>query len=150
MSAKLRMVGVLGVAAFLSCTGAVAQQQKVVRAVMHAPLRVTDPILTTAYISRNHGYMIYDTLFAVDEKFAIRPQMVERYAVSDDRLTWSFTLREGLQWHDGKPVTAEDCIASLQRWGRRDSMGQKLLQYTKELVAADERTFKLVLKEPYG
>ncbi|MCW5744661.1 MAG: ABC transporter substrate-binding protein [Alphaproteobacteria bacterium] len=120
------------------------------RAVMHSDLKILDPIWTTAYIVRNHGYMIYDTLLAVDEKFAIKPQMLEKWSVSDDKLTYTFTLRDGLEWHDGQPVTSEDCIASIKRWGAKDSMGQKLMGVTKELKQVDAKSFQLVLKEPYG
>ena len=86
------------------------------RVVKHSDLKILDPIWTTAYIVRNHGYMIYDTLLAVDAELNVRPQMVESWAVSPDKLTWTFTLRPGLVWHDGQKVTAEDCIASLRRW----------------------------------
>jgi len=120
------------------------------RVVMHSDLKILDPIWTTAYIVRNHGYMIYDTLFAIDNKFDVKPQMVEKYEVSADKLTYTFTLRDGLKWHDGTPVTAEDCIASIERWGKKDSMGQKLMSYTKAMTAVDAKTFKLELKEPYG
>ena len=106
---------------------ATAQEKKTIRAVMHAPLRITDPIITTAYIIRNHGYMIYDTLFAMDEQQKIQPQMVEKYETSADKLTWTFTLRDGLKWHDGAPVTSDDAIASLTRWSKNDAMGQALL-----------------------
>lgn len=129
---------------------AAAQDKKVLRVVMHSGLRITDPIITTAYIARNHGYMIYDTLFATDENFNIKPQMVKDYSVSDDKLTYTFTLRDGLKFHDGAPVTSADCIASIQRWGKRDGMGQKLMDFVKELTPVDDKTFKLVLKEPYG
>src|SRR5437660_9167499 len=98
---------------------AAAQDKKVLRVVMHSGLRITDPIITTAYIARNHGYMIYDTLFATDENFNIQPQMVKDYSVSEDKLTYTFTLRDGLKFHDGAPVTSADCIASIQRWGKR-------------------------------
>src|SRR6185312_4501585 len=84
-----------------------AHAQKTLRAVMHSDLKIVDPIWTTAYIVRNHGYMIYDTLFAMDEKGEIKPQMVDKYDVSGDKLTYTFTLRDGLLWHDGQPVTAE-------------------------------------------
>jgi peptide/nickel transport system substrate-binding protein len=124
--------------------------EKVLRAVLHSDLKILDPIWTTAYIQRNHGYMIYDTLFAMDEKLDLKPQMVERYTVSDDKLTYTFTLRDGLRWHDGSNVTSEDCIASIKRWGKKDSMGQKLLSFTADMKAADEKTFQIVLKEPYG
>jgi len=118
--------------------------------VMHSDLKILDPIWTTAYIVRNHGYMVWDTLFSFDEKFEVKPQMVDKYDISADKLTYSFTLRDGLEWHDGKPVTAEDCVASIKRWGAKDSMGQKLLGVTKELKVVDAKTFQLILKEPYG
>ncbi|GJE61300.1 ABC transporter substrate-binding protein [Methylobacterium trifolii] len=142
----------LGLLAALAGTApALAQGKPVtIRAVMHSGLRITDPIITTAYIARNHGYMIYDTLFATDAAFKVQPQMVQDYSVSDDTLTYSFTLREGLKFHDGAPVKSEDCIASIQRWGKRDGMGQKLMEYTASLDVVDDRTFKLVLKRPYG
>jgi peptide/nickel transport system substrate-binding protein len=122
---------------------------KTITAVMHSDLRFLDPIITTAYIQRDYGYMVYDTLLAMDSNFKIQPQMAE-YKVSDDKLTYTFTLRDGLKWHDGAPVTAEDCVASLQRWAKRDNMGQKLMQYTASLEATDARTITLKLKEPYG
>lgn len=118
-------------------------------AVMHSDLRVIDPGLTTAYITRDHGYMVYDTLLAMDSNFKIQPQMAE-YKVSDDKLTYTFTLRDGLKWHDGQPVTAEDCVASLKRWGAADGMGQKLMDFTASLEAPDAKTIVLKLKEPYG
>ncbi|WP_433993650.1 ABC transporter substrate-binding protein [Tardiphaga robiniae] len=122
---------------------------KTISAVMHSDLRVLDPIITTAYIVRDHGYMVYDTLLAIDENFKVQPQMAS-WKVSDDKLVYTFTLRDGLKWHDGKPVTAEDCVASLQRWGKRDGMGQKLMDFTKSIEATDAKTITLTLKEPYG
>ncbi len=85
---------------------------------MHSDLRMLDPIITTAYIQRDYGYMVYDTLLAMDPEFKIQPQMAD-WKVSDDKLTYTFMLRDGLKWHDGTPVTAEDCVASLKRWGKR-------------------------------
>jgi len=122
---------------------------KTITAVMHSDLRVIDPELTTAYITRDHGYMVYDTLLATDSHFNIRPQMAD-WKVSDDKLTYTFTLRDGLKWHDGTPVTAEDCVASLKRWGKADGMGQKLMDFTASLEATDAKTITLKLKEPYG
>ena len=127
-----------------------AANAKTLRVAPHSDLKVVDPIWTTALISVNHGYMIYDTLFALDEKLIPQPQMVDRYAMSPDKLTWTFTLRDGLEWHDGAPVTAEDCIASLKRWGARDTMGQKLLSYVTELAAPYAKTIRMTMKEPYG
>ena len=116
---------------------------------MHSDLRVTDPLFTTAYITRDHGYMIFDTLLATDSNFKVQPQMAD-WKVSDDKLTYTFTLRDGLKWHDGAPVTAEDCVASLKRWGKMDNMGQKLMDFTASIEAPDARTIVLKLKEPYG
>jgi peptide/nickel transport system substrate-binding protein len=122
---------------------------KTIVAVMHSDLRILDPIFTTAYITRDHGYMVYDTLLAEDANFQIRPQMAD-WKISDDKLTYTFTLRDGLKWHDGTPVTAEDCVASLKRWSKRDPMGQKLMDFTASLEATDAKTITLRLKEPYG
>jgi peptide/nickel transport system substrate-binding protein len=125
-------------------------EARTLRVAPHSDLKIVDPIWTTALISVNHGYMIYDTLFALDGKLNPQPQMVERHAMSADKLTWTFTLRDGLEWHDGKPVTAEDCIASIRRWGARDTMGQKLLSYVADFSAPDAKTIRMTLKEPYG
>src|SRR6202011_6109142 len=122
---------------------------KTITAVMHSDLRVIDPGFTTAYITRDHGYMVYDTLLATDSNFKIQPQMAD-WKVADDKLTYTFTLRDGLKWHDGAPVTAEDCVASLRRWGKADGMGQKLMDFTASIAATDARTITLKLKEPYG
>src|SRR6187399_3651568 len=89
----------------LLLAGPALAQPKTLKVVMHSDLKILDPIWTTAYIVRNHGYMVWDTLFAMDEKFAVKPQMVDKYDVSADKLTWTFTLRDGLVWSDGKPVT---------------------------------------------
>ena len=127
-----------------------AHAQKVLRIVPHADLKNLDPIWTTAYITRNHGYMVYDTLFATDGDLKVQPQMVDTWKVSDDGLVYTFTLRDGLKWHDGAPVKSEDCIASIQRWGKRDGMGQKLMDFTKSMDVVDDKTFTMTLKEPYG
>ncbi|HZQ00205.1 MAG TPA: ABC transporter substrate-binding protein [Reyranella sp.] len=127
-----------------------ASAQTTLRVVMLSDLKILDPIWTTAYIVRDHGYMIYDTLLAMDAKLEIKPQMLDSWKVSDDKLVYTFTLRDGLKFHDGAPVTSEDCIASIKRWGARDAMGQKLMQFTKEMAVVDARTFTLTLKEPFG
>src|ERR1700736_2442667 len=122
---------------------------KTITAVMHSDLRVIDPGFTGAYITRDHGYMVYDTLLATDSSFKIQPQMAD-WKVSDDKLTYTFTLREGLKWHDGSRVIAEDCVASLKRWSKNETMGQTLMDFTASLEATDDRTITLKLKEPYG
>src|SRR4030081_504179 len=140
-------LAVLALAATLTSQAIAAG--KTITAVMHSDLRIIDPLFTTAYITRDHGYMIYDTLLATDSSFQIQPQMAD-WKVSDDKLTYTFTLRDGLKWHDGAPVTAEDCVASLKRWGRSDNMGQKLMDFTASIEAIDDKSFALKLKEPYG
>src|ERR1700752_4018042 len=136
-------------AAILWVAPAAASPAKTILAVMHSDLRVIDPEFTTAYITRDHGYMVYDTLLATDANFKVQPQMAD-WKVSDDKLTYTFTLRDGLKWHDGAPVTAEDCVASLKRWGKNDNMGQKLMDFVASIEAADAKTIVLKLKEPYG
>jgi peptide/nickel transport system substrate-binding protein len=123
--------------------------QKVLKFIPQADLRILDPIATTAYITRNHGYMIYDTLFATDAKFQIQPQMVDKYELSADKLTYTFTLRDGLKFHDGQPVRSADCIASLMRWSKRDALGQKLAESTEAWTAVNDKTFRLKLKKPF-
>src|SRR3712207_1111966 len=131
--------------------GAVAQSKKgVLRVVPHANLQILDPIFTTQYITRNHAYMVYDTLFALDEEFQPRPQMVDTFEVSPDRLRYAFKLRDGLAWHDNTPVNAEDCVASLIRWGKRDLMGQRLFGVIDKPEAQDSKSLVMTLKQPYG
>ncbi len=127
---------------------AFAQDGETITAVMHSGLRVLDPIITTAHITRNHGYMIYDVLIAVNENFEVQPQMAD-FEVSDDGLTYTFTLRDGLMFHDGEPVTAADAVASLQRWGERDSGGQLIFDVTASLEATDDKTITWTLSEPF-
>jgi ABC-type transport system substrate-binding protein len=117
--------------------------------VAEADLKVLDPIWTTAYITRNHGYLVYDTLFGTDENYQIKPQMVDRTTVSPDGMKFTFTLREGLRWHDGQPVTSEDCVESLKRWGKKDRFGQLLMAHTGKIAPVDRLEsigFKVILK----
>src|SRR5271168_3855290 len=123
--------------------------QKTLRFIPQADLRSIDPIWTTAYVTRNFGYLVFDTLFALDRDFKPRPQMVDRWTASDDKLTYSFVLRDGLKWHDGQPVRAADCIASIERWGERDTLGQKLMEAVGEMQAVDDKTFTIKLKSPF-
>ena len=144
-----RLVAIIAALAALALGGPAAAETTL-RVVLHSDLKIVDPIWTTAYIVRNHGYMIYDTLFAMDAKGEIKPQMVDKYEVSKDQLTYTLTLRDGLSWHDGKPVTTEDCVASIKRWSAKDSMGQKLMGFVKDIQIVNAKTFKIVLNEPTG
>ena len=124
--------------------------QTTFRVVNHSDLKILDPIWTTAYIVRNHGYMIYDTLFALDGNLEVRPQMVDKWTESPDHLIWTFTLRDGLEFHDGTPVTSEDVIPSLKRWAARMPYGQLLWTKVAEVKALDPTTFQIQLKAPTG
>jgi peptide/nickel transport system substrate-binding protein len=104
----------------------------------------TDGVLVT------HARMVFDSLYGVDENFQPQPQMVEGHEVSDDKRTWTFRLREGLKFHDGEPVRGRDCVASITRWGKRDSYGMSLMGATDRMEAVDDRTFKIYLKRPVG
>lgn len=137
-------------AAALLVGSSLAQAQTTLKVVMHSDVKIVDPIWTTAYIVRNHGYMIYDTLFALDEKGDVKPQMVDSFTESPDKLIYKFTLRDGLLWHDGKPVTAEDCVASIKRWGAKDPIGLKLMTFVESMTADDAKSFTIRLKSPTG
>ncbi len=137
-------------APFLAKPGFGQARGSVLRVIPHADLKNIDPIWTTAYISRNHGYMVYDTLFAMDKDLKPQPQMVDKWETSSDGKTWTFVLRDGLSWHDGKPVTAADCAASLIRWGKRDAMGQLMFTAVESCSGRDAKTLEIKLTRPYG
>jgi peptide/nickel transport system substrate-binding protein len=120
------------------------------RFVAQADLKILDPVWTTAYITRNHGYLVYDTLFGTDANFQVKPQMVDRTRVSPDGMKYTFTLRDDLRWHDGQPVLSEDCVESLKRWGKRDRFGQLLMAHTGKIAPVDKQTFTLELAERFG
>ena len=142
--------------AFLATTAALAAPAAV-RAQTATTLRFTpqqdlvtlDPVTTTAYISRNHGYMVFDTLYGMDADFQATPQMVDGHVVEDDGRRWTLTLRDGLLWHDGERVLARDCVASIRRWAKRDPFGASLMEATEELSAPDDRTIRFRLKRPF-
>jgi peptide/nickel transport system substrate-binding protein len=127
---------------------ALAQAQRPLRFVPQANLTAIDPIWTTAVITYNHAYMVYDTLYGYDGAGNIRPQMCTGHEVSADGLTWTFRLRDGLVWHDKEKVLARDCTRSIARWGSRDSFGQHLMRYVNEIVPLDDTQFAVRLKRP--
>lgn len=126
-----------------------AWAETTITAVMHSGLRVLDPVITTAHITRNHAYMIYDVLVALDSEFKPQPQMAD-WTVSDDGKVYTFTLRDGLKFHDGAAVTAADAEASLKRWAQKDSGGQLIMDRTESLTATDDKTLVWTLKEPFA
>lgn len=147
---RLMTIAKLAAVALAALAAGAAQAESVLRVVPLNELKILDPIWTTAYATRDHGYMVYDTLLGTDENFVPRPQMAESWTVSPDQLTWTFVLRDGLKWHDGTPVTAEDCVASLRRWAARDTQGQILAGLWTKLAAKDDKTIVMELKTPFG
>jgi peptide/nickel transport system substrate-binding protein len=141
--------GALAVGAPAILRRARAADQKVLRFIPQSDLRVLDPIWTTAYVTRNHGYMVFDTLFALDDKFKAHPQMVDHFDASADKLTYNFVLRDGLKFHDGQPVRGADCVASLKRWMARDALGQTLATAIADMQGGDDKNFSIKLKTPF-
>lgn len=148
----LLQAAIAGPALLSAATRAALAQdpRKVVRSVPIGDLRALDPIWTTTYLTRNHAYLVWDTLFALDAQNRPQPQMVGGWEASGDGRTWTFQLRPGLMWHDDTPVRAADCVASVRRWGARDGMGRALMAETEALEAKDDRTFVLTLKRRVG
>lgn len=130
---------------------AIAQgNARVLRCAPEANLASIDPIWTTATVAINHGYMVYDTLYGIDASLTPRPQMVAGHTVSDDNRIWTFTLRDGLAFHDGEPVRSADCIASIDRWSKRAAWGQALGAVTEDMKALDDKRFVIRLKKPFS
>jgi peptide/nickel transport system substrate-binding protein len=134
-----------------SVAGSAARaEQTVLRVVPHADLKILDPHTNTATITLMHGQMIYDTLFAWDEKLQPKPEMVDTYTVSPDKLVYTFTLRPGLKFHDGQKVAARDAVASIKRWMVRDVLGQTLAKHMASMDASDDNTFVIRLHQPFA
>jgi peptide/nickel transport system substrate-binding protein len=131
---------------------AVAQPARAatLRFVPQANLTLLDPVFTTATVTSNHGYYVFDTLYSVGPDGAPHPQMAEGHTISDDKLTWTIRLREGLTFHDGTPVRAADCAASIRRWSVRDPFGQLLAAAVESYAAPDDRTLVVHLKRPFA
>src|SRR5262245_30604336 len=129
-------------------------EQKGRRVLRFAPqgsdLAVVDPVWNTAYVTRNHGYLVYDTLFGTDENPQIKPQMVEQFSVSANGMKYTFRLRDGLRSHDGQAVQSEDCVDAVQRWGKKDRFGQLLMAHTARIVPLDLKPFTLERGARFG
>jgi peptide/nickel transport system substrate-binding protein len=147
----MRRRSFLAAAASLPAAPALAQpaRARTLRFVPQANLTSLDPIWTTAAVTENHGWTVFDTLYGMTDDLRVQPQMAEGHTVSDDGLTWNIRLREGLRWHDGEPVRAQDCAPSLARWSRRDTFGQSLGAVVDAWEAADDRTIRVKLKSRF-
>jgi peptide/nickel transport system substrate-binding protein len=130
-----------------------AENQRLLKFIPQSDLAILDPVWTTAYVTRNHGYMVFDTLYGQSgqkDGFKATPQMLAGHSIEDDGKTWKLTLRDGLMFHNGDKVLARDCVASVKRWGARDAFGQALMQRTDDLSAPDDKTIMFRLKQPFS
>jgi peptide/nickel transport system substrate-binding protein len=150
-SPAMRRRRFLGTSAASLAAPRIAQAQggRLLKFIPQSDLSVLDPVWSAAYVVRNHALMVFDTLYGVDQAYRIQPQMVEGHRVEDDGKTWLLTLRDGLFWHDREKVLARDCVASIRRWGARDSFGQTLMAATSELTPVDDRTIRFRLARPF-
>lgn len=126
-----------------------AQNQRVLKFIPETDLALLDPHASTADVSRNHALMVFDQLFGLDKDLKPAPQMLEGHTVENDGKLWKLKLRDGLRWHDGERVTAKDCVASINRWAKRDSLGSAMIASTDELSAVDDKTIQFRLKRPF-
>ncbi|MBC9207423.1 ABC transporter substrate-binding protein [Roseomonas aerophila] len=146
----LALAGALAGGATLGTPALVAaQSQRVLRFIPQTDITGFDPVYSSTQVTRNYAYLVYDTLFGLDKNLLPQPQMAESWQVDADQKRWSITLRPGLIFHDGTPVLARDCVASIQRWGARDSFGKLLMAATDEVSAADDRTIRFRMKRPF-
>ena len=140
----------IGIGACLAAPSIVrAQASRTLRFVPQADAAILDPIITTGLVNRNHGFLVFDTLYGVDQAFRIQPQMVQGHVIEDDGRTWVMTLRPQLRFHDNEPVRARDVVASLRRWGSRDAFGSSLFSIVDELSAPDDHTVRWRLKQAF-
>jgi peptide/nickel transport system substrate-binding protein len=127
-----------------------ASAQSVLKIVLDGEIQVVDPIATTNYRTRDLAYMVFDMLIAMDSMGNYKPQMLESFTISPDKMKYSFKLRPGLEFSDGTPVTSDDCIASIKRWAARDGLGKQMMASVKTLAATDKASFTIELAKPFG
>jgi len=127
-----------------------AQNTRLLTFIPQSDLPTLDPMVTTAYTTRNHAHLVWDTLYGYDSSMQPRPQLAEGHLVEDGGLRWTFTLRQGPTFHDGTPVRAADAVASIKRWWARDTLGQTLAARVDAITALDDRRFEIRLKAPFG
>lgn len=145
-----RLVGACALAASILGAPAALAQDKVLRVTLSTELQILDPIVTRINSARVFAYLVYDTLVGMDSAGNFKPQMLDRWETSTDRLTYTFTLRDGLAWSDGTPVTSEDCVASIERWAKRDPFGGAMMDAVAELRPIDATRFVMQLRRPFA
>ena len=126
-----------------------AEAQRVLQFIPQSDLASLDPVWTTADVTRNHAFLVFDTLYGLDNKYQTHPQMSAGHTISADQLQWDITLRDGLKFHDNTPVLAKDCAASIQRWWKRNTFGAVLASATDEISAPSDKVIRFRLKKPF-
>jgi peptide/nickel transport system substrate-binding protein len=150
---RLRPLASLLALLALGATPAAAQERvsdRTLRVSLNTELQILDPLVTTINATRVFAYLVFDTLVSLDSQGHYKPQMLQGWEISPDRLTYSFTLRDGLEWSDGTAVTAEDCVASIRRWAKREALGGQLMAATREMRVLDAKRFEIVLNRPFA
>ncbi|POR46954.1 ABC transporter substrate-binding protein [Bosea psychrotolerans] len=150
LRAAVIAAGLAGSLTLAAGVRAPAQAETVLRIKNTGDIKQLDALFTSSYPTRDMAYLIYDTLFSLDGNYQVQPQMVEDYTRSQDGRTYTFKLRDGLKFHDGKPVTSGDCIASIERWMKKDSLGAELEKRLEAIKPVDAATFEVRLKEPFA
>src|ERR1700712_5268923 len=117
-----------------------AQGSRTVTFAPHADLPSLAPVWRPPDITRNYSLAVFDTLFAYDAQFNVQPQMVEGVKTESDGMGWELTLRDGLKFHDGEKVLARDCVATINRFTRRDPFGQAMMKRVAEVSAPSDNT----------
>ena len=136
-------------AAALAAPAVQAQPAKVIKFAPQADLALVDPHFAPALVTRNHAYLVYDTLYGVDDAAQPKPQMAAGHVIENDGLTWKITLRDGLKFHDNTPVLARDCVASLKRWATRDVYAISVWGQVEEISAPSDKVIQFRLKRPF-
>ena len=148
---KSAVAGSLGLAGGLAAPRiASAQGSKLLRFVPHADLASIDPVWSTADIIRNYSLAVFDTLYGFDNNYGVHPQMAAGHTVSADGKQWEITLRDGLKFHDGTPVLAKDCVASIKRFVQRDALGQAMMTRVADISAASDKMIRIKLNQPFS
>jgi peptide/nickel transport system substrate-binding protein len=147
---RLLTTGIAGAAALAAPCIARSGPARVLKFIPQSDLATLDPHFTTASVTREHGLMVFDTLYGMDNGYRPQPQMVAGHVVSDDGRLWELTLRDGLRFHDGTPVLARDAVASIRRWGQRDGFGAEMLARTDEISAPSDKLIRLRLSKPFA
>lgn len=155
MKLTMKLMIVMLFAMLVATTPLHASQQPVTGGVLKVAIDSDPPTLdihaTRATLSVFVGGNMYEGLYAFTQKGEIKPMLAaDMPAVSEDKLTYTIPLRQDILFHNNKPMTAEDVVASLNRWGGLASYGKQLFKHIDSVTAKDQFTVAIQLKEQWG